>query len=533
MLVMGKNHGLRVGIESKIEYFPALDVLGSAYESMRRTGLNRMQSGWSENDIEKRFQAEFNIQWAWADSLAAEVKQTFDQLSTARKLNISRLTEQIKKKTAKAKTTLKALLKVKLPTPKQWNQLLGLKSKVLKIQALKSDLEKLESTDRLHICFGSKKLFNAQHHLEANGYGNRDEWLDDWRKARGGRFYCVGKGQHGGGTMIKVFHVEGDQFKATVTLPRFMQAEWGKQIEAPFEVKEDRRHRKSDLLYALETQKPITVQVFRREHKSDQWYIHLTTYVQDVPVVTSRSSGCLGIDFNKASIEWAYVLPDGNIKHKGAIPFEWKDKTSGQRQAMMWDLAAEVTRIAEAYQCPIAIESLDFSKKKAGMSEASAAYNGMLSNLSTGMFRDALESRCRRNGIRLYKENPAYTSIIGLIKYMRRYGLNSGTAAAMVIARRAMKFSERAFPCLVRPEDQAKHPWSTWNRIARFLKSKRVRRSELFDWMKVLGIASASSDGSKTALRLSSQVANQIASDFKGESPCPETMRFVQLCIGF
>lgn len=559
---MGKNHGLRIGIEAKIEYSPVLDVLGDAYESIRRTGLSRMQSGWSEDDIEKRFQTEFNIQWGWADSLATEVKQTFDQLTTAKGLNITRLKEQIKKKAAKAKKTLSALEKElkrfnkkprkskKNPDPKPVgckpherqsfvNRLMGLRSKVAKIESLKAELAALEDADRLHICFGSRKLFNAQHHLEANGYANRSEWLEDWRKSRGGRFYCIGKGQHGGGTMIKVFHVEGDQFKAMVSLPRFMWADHGDSIEIPFELKEDRRHRQSDLLYALEMQKPITVQVFRREHKKDQWYIHLTSYVQDVPIVTSRDNGCLGIDFNKDSIEWAYILPDGNIKHKGSIPYPWKGLSSGQRQAMMWDLVAEVTRIAEAYQCPIAIESLDFSKKKASMSEASKAYNGMLSNLSTGMFEAALESRCRRCGIQLIKKSPAFTSIIGMIKFMRRYGLNSGTAAAMCIARRALGFSERAFPGLVRPEDRAKSPWSTWNRVARFLKSKRVRRSELFDWTKALGkfiddvSEPATGDHRSTTSSLSMQVSNQLASDILGESPCPEGRGSVQLCLGF
>lgn len=550
-----KNQGLRIGIETKIEYSPVLDVLGDAYESMRRTGLSRMQSGWSEDDIEKRFQGEFNIQWAWADSLATEVKATYDQLTTAKKLNIARLKEQIKKKTAKAKKTLSALEKrlkafnkkprksKKNPDPHPIgctsrerqsfvNRLMGLKSKVAKIESLKTNLAALEDSDWLHICFGSKKLFNAQHHLEANGYADRNEWLEDWRKSRGGRFYCVGKGQHGGGTMIKVFHVEGDQFKAVIQLPRFMWEKSGSQIEIPFEVTEDRRHRRSDLLYALEKQKPVTVQIFRREHKSDQWYIHLTSYIQDVPVITSPENGCLGIDFNKASIEWAYILPDGNILHKGAIPYPWKGLSSGQRQAMMWDLVAQITRIAEAYQCPIAIESLDFSKKKASMSEASKAYNGMLSNLSTGMFETALASRCKRYGIQLVKKNPAYTSVIGLIKFMRRYGLNSGTAAAMAIARRALGFSERAFPGLVRPEDQAKSPWTTWNRVARFLKSNQVRRSELFDWMKALekfiddiprdnASEPETGDGRSTALCLSMQVANQARTFVQGESPCP------------
>ena len=167
-----QNSGLRIGIEAKIEYNLILGLLGNHYESIRRTGLNDMQKGMSEDEIEKSYQSRFNIQWAWADSIAREVKQTYKQLTTAKKLNINRLTEQIKKKTKNALAVLKTLSKVKYPTPRQQNQALGLKSKILKIQSLKKQLAKLKSASRLHICFGSKKLFNAQHHLEENGYSN-------------------------------------------------------------------------------------------------------------------------------------------------------------------------------------------------------------------------------------------------------------------------------------------------------------------------------------------------------------------------
>ncbi|NJK57609.1 MAG: transposase [Pleurocapsa sp. SU_5_0] len=521
-----------IGVEAKIKDHPALNVLGNQYESIRRTGLNDLQRGMSEIAIEKSYQSRFNLQWAWADAIATEVKQTYSQLSTAKKLNIARITEQIRKKTKRAKSIFKSLSKVKNPTVKQKNQASGLKSKLLKIESLKKQWEQLESSQKLHICFGSKKLFNAQYHLKENGYSNHEEWLHDWRKKRGGRFFCVGKSQHGGGTMIKIFHVNGDDFKAVVTLPRFMQSEHGKTLEIPFQVAECRRRRKSSLLYAIETQKPITVQIFRREHKSDNWYIHLTTYVQEIPVTTSFDNGCIGVDFNRDSVEWAYVLSDGNIKERGKISFKWKGFSSGQRQVMMRNLVVKLSDLAFDYQCPIAIESLDFSKRKASMSEASKAYNLMLSNLSTSTFREALFSRCKRYGIGLHKVNPAFTSVIGMIKFMPRYGLNSGTAAAMTIARRAMGMSERAPQCLVKPEDLARHSWTTWNRVARYLKSNKVRRSKLFDWMKTLEeIVLVGSDAGETdsTPSLASKQSNRQKT---GNSPSPDP-KYVQLCLGF
>ena len=65
--------------------------------------------------------------------------------------------------------------------------------------------------------------------------------------------------------------------------------------------------RRKDLEYAINDQKSITTQVFRREHKDDNWYVHLTTYVQDIPIVHTIKNGCLGIDFNANSLSVTYV----------------------------------------------------------------------------------------------------------------------------------------------------------------------------------------------------------------------------------
>ena len=55
----------------------------------------------------------------------------------------------------------------------------------------------------------------------------------------------------------------------------------------------------------------------------------------------------------------------------------------------------------------------------------------------------AITSACARNGVALSRVNPAYTSIIGRVKFALRYGLSVHEAASVTIARRAMGNSER------------------------------------------------------------------------------------------
>ena len=94
-------------------------------------------------------------------------------------------------------------------------------------------------------------------------------------------------------------------------------------------------------------------------------------------------------------------------------------------------------------------------------------YSRMLSNFAYSKFDQMLLSRCDRFGIQLIHRNPAYSSIIGMIKFMSMYGLSSDTAAALVLARRGLRMSER-IPSRNAQElqvDSSRHVWSHWNAI--------------------------------------------------------------------
>ena len=57
---------------------------------------------------------------------------------------------------------------------------------------------------RLRLCFGSKKLWRSQHHLEANGYESHAEWLADWRDARSNEFFVLGSRDETAGCQLCV-----------------------------------------------------------------------------------------------------------------------------------------------------------------------------------------------------------------------------------------------------------------------------------------------------------------------------------------
>lgn len=84
-------------------------------------------------------------------------------------------------------------------------------------------------------------------------------------------------------------------------------------------------------------------------------------------------------------------------------------------------------------------------------------------------FTQMMETRCIRLGVELRKVDAAYTSVIGVTKYMAQYGLNSGCAAALVIARRSQGRTEKLPMSHARyfrkPEDRLKS--GAWGKVSK------------------------------------------------------------------
>ena len=62
------------------------------------------------------------------------------------------------------------------------------------------------------------------------------------------------------------------------------------------------------------------------------------------------------------------------------------------------------------------------------------------------------EGKALRNGVACVFVNPAYTSQIGKMKYMRRFGLTIHEAASFAIARRAMGIHTERLPAWMRKD---------------------------------------------------------------------------------
>ncbi|GAX45198.1 hypothetical protein NIES4075_62190 [Tolypothrix sp. NIES-4075] len=209
-------------------------------------------------------------------------------------------------------------------------------------------------------------------------------------------------------------------------------------------------------------------------YKNGRW----VAAVQFTPKAVKQQSqtvsyGCIGIDMNPGSIGWAYVDNEGNLKATGQIPLQM-GLPSGKQDATIVDAILQLASLGISFECPVICEELDFSDKKERLGEESRKYARMLSSWAYSRFHELLQSILSNRGVELITVNPAYSSLIGLVKYMKMYGLSSATAAALVIARRAMRLSEKPQSSITAyaSVNEDKHVWSFWSQL-----NKKIKRS--------------------------------------------------------
>ena len=215
---------------------------------------------------------------------------------------------------------------------------------------------------------------------------------------------------------------------------------------------------------------------FKRDGRG--WRVFAATRMMDVPVVTDQRRGAIGVDLNADHLAVAETDASGNCLRAWRVPLVTYGRSSRQAEALIGDAVASVVGYAREAGKPIVIEKLDFRHKKAVLEGESRRYNRMLSSFSHGRVKAYFISRGYRHGVEVHQVNPAFSSIIGQVKFLERYGLSVHQAAALALARRLLGCSERiprrwvapigngvqvAFTVPVRK--RAKHVWTYWGAV--------------------------------------------------------------------
>lgn len=217
-------------------------------------------------------------------------------------------------------------------------------------------------------------------------------------------------------------------------------------------------------------------------HKNGKWNAAVQFTPKEVETVSRHSDwGCIAIDLNPGSVDWSYIDKNGNLKDHGVIKLQ-SGLPKGKQQAEYLRAIKILHEKADKYACPIGHEGLDFAKKKETLREQGYKYSRMLSGWGYKKFFDLLKAYCNNRGIYVYnKLRPEYSSIAGMVKIARMYGLSSGESAAYILARRFMRLRERVPASLYAYPDVkliGKSVWSQFNQRAEILKVSWCNQSQ-------------------------------------------------------
>ena len=427
-------------------------TMRTASALFERSFLALVTSGKSLTSFKKSFCRERQIPSRMFNSLKVEV----DGRIEARRASLLRQQEDLTRGIARARKVLAAAERTG-----QWHVVHGKKRRLASLESGLAEVERDIAEDRVRVCFGSRKLFHAQYVLEANGYSSHEEWLEDWRTARSDSFLVLGSRDESGGNQACVATVcEDGKLDLRLRLPDCLVGKHGKYLV--FEGL-DFNHGHHHLVSALDScrdyrkyrsanpdvrQRDVPSHLgqaisYRFKRDSKGWRVFASLEKVSVPVVTDRRLGAVGVDFNSDHLAVTEADFSGNWLNSFSVPMVTYGKSAKQSEAIVGDAVAEVIGYARVVGRPVAFEKLDFSKKRAELEGESPRSSRMLSSLGYGRFREYMVSRGQREGVEMVGVNPAFSSVMGRVKYMERLGLSVHQAAAYVLARRLLGYSER------------------------------------------------------------------------------------------
>jgi IS605 OrfB family transposase len=345
-----------------------------------------------------------------------------------------------------------------------------------------SCLEEDQKQEKVRLCFGGKKLFRAQFHLEKSGFTSHDEWKKTWHLKRNSEFFVLGSKDETAGNQTCQAVLKDGGFNLRLRLPGALKEKYGKYLE----IENITFAYGYKALCASLNQREGQALSYRFKKDEKGWRIFVSTALKKVETISKENGGVIGIDLNTDHI--AYVETDrfGNPIDRKVYPLISYGKTKNQLKALTGDLCKKIVQKAKETKKPIVIENLDFQKKKLSLEEKrSKKIARLLSSFAYGLFFSFLRARAFKNGIIIHSVNPAFTSLIGRVNFAKRYGLSVHLAAALCIARRYQKFSESpvssqgkipdgkgSYVAFVLPvRNRTKHVWHLWGQAKKKLKT--------------------------------------------------------------
>ncbi|MBU8914529.1 IS200/IS605 family accessory protein TnpB-related protein [Bacillus sp. FJAT-29953] len=425
-----------------------LNQLMRVFCSAHRFSFNRLLEGENSGELIKKVQKKFRLNKRYAEDAVMQAQAI---ISSQKELlpvriegvqgKIQKTRQKIEDYTAGKKKPKKVALELCLK---------GLQSRLENLQK-KEELLLHHQANRTipPVVFGRKKNFYER---LKNKISN-----EEWKDLRSNTLYSRGdKSKKGNLNTRIVFDETEQQFYLDVANSLLLEA--GKRnnprLRFKLHIPDKYMEEVVDVVMPeitgqnvkgkpIEEYKVYSVELKRKHNK---YYVHLT-YDRDNLGSELKwnekitSDIVAGIDVNIDRIGVSIITKQGNLlEAKTFYCHEMEYVKSTRRTNIAGEKAKEV--IDYLLRWNVGAFVLEDIKLKQDH-DTDKRFNRLAHSFAKNKIHKALISRGLRNGFKIKKVNPAYTSVIGRFKYSRLYGLSVHEAASFVIGRRGLELEEK------------------------------------------------------------------------------------------
>ena len=398
----------------------ALDGLMRIYQTSRRVAFKCLRSGVGLNELRRELAQLFPELNARYRNDA--ILQAGAIITSQRELLPRRLAEV----EAKIVRTKRKLARAQDPVRRR-----GIMVRLDKLEGKKQALRAhLERNTIPKVIFGKRSNFV----LRRRGLLSREAW----RGLRTRAFYSRGEKHRQGNQHARLRYEEvTGQFHLRIGFPQTdgrCRYQW-----FPLQVPNKERYREL-LLTASQGEEAYSVEVLRQRGR---YYAHITVEenVSGKIVRNLEAERVSGVDLNLDRV--AVGVSDRQGQYRGSKTYHRSLLADARQEKRNWvigNLAREIVADLIGQDVGgLVLEELDIKQTH----DTNARFNRRTVNFVYRRLHEAIVREALRTGLEVKLANPAYSSVMGRLKYAGPYGISDHEAAAYVLARRGLGLRER------------------------------------------------------------------------------------------
>jgi IS605 OrfB family transposase len=290
------------------------------------------------------------------------------------------------------------------------------------------------------VVFGGKRLFEklCKNHLTGKA---REKLKKQWRELRQGTLVSIGSKSDKGNRLAR-FEDLNEQLHLRITTGN-REFIYAKVLREPSNGKDKWITFMAMLLESWQTKNYFAYTV-ELKLRNGEVYGSVSFEIPTPEVKYTKENGVIAIDTNASPIHLAIaeVSKTGELLSYQTISLHHLlGLSQNTKDHQEWILAHQLLDTAIQKNKAIAIENL--KKLKKGMrGDGKAELRKRLHQWNAKKFLQKLKKVAMLKGVEVVEVNPAYTSVIGVLKYAPQLNIDKDIAGAYAIGRRALGFKE-------------------------------------------------------------------------------------------